>query len=191
MGAYPVLRRFTHDEYLELERASDTRSEYVDGQIYAMAGGTYQHDTLVANTIFLLQSQLKGGSCKVHTSSFRIAVSRQGPAFYPDVSMICGKPEFLDGTQDCALNPTVLIEVLSKSTRKYDSLTKLPLYQQIPVIRDILLISQFGVSVEHHFRGPRGKWIIEKLEGHSATLALKSVSASLPLSELYDGWTRS
>lgn len=187
MGAFPVLRRFTSEEYLQLERASDTRHEYLDGLIYDMAGGTLHHDSLVVNSMVLLQNQFKSGRCAVRSPNFRIAISPTGPHFYPDLSVICGKPEFLDSTMDCALNPTVVIEVLSKSTRKYDRETKVALYREIPALRHIVLISQFAVLVERHFRTPAGKWKREKLEDRGLTLELTAVGSSLPLAGIYEG----
>ena len=187
MGAYPVLRRFTSEEYLRLERASETKHEFVDGLIFAMAGGTRSHDRILMNTSFLLQSQLRGGKCDVLSGSFRIAISNNGPHFYPDLSVICGKPQFLDSTTDCALNPSVVVEVLSKSTRRYDRETKVAAYQTIPSMRHIVLISQFTVQIEHHFRAAGGKWKIQKLDDLDATLGLTAVGASLPLAGIYEG----
>jgi len=184
MGAYPALRRFTPSEYLRLERAAELRSEYIDGQIYAMAGGTLTHDRIVMNATFLLQSQLRGGRCEVHSSELRIAVSKQGPFFYPDLSVICGEIQNLDTRQDCVLNPSLIVEVQSKSTRKYDREVKVGWYQQIPALQHILLLSQTVVFVEHHFRNPDGDWAVSD---RAATLRIGSLSVALPLAELYDG----
>ena len=163
MGAYPVLRRFTSDEYLRLERASDTRHEFFDGLIYAMAGGTRTHDRVVMNASFLLQRQLRGGNCDVLSGNFRIAISAQGPQFYPDLSVICGQAHYLDSTTDCALNPSLVLEVLSKSTRRYDREVKVAQYKEIPAMLHIVLISQFTVDVEHHFRKAGGKWNVMEI----------------------------
>lgn len=134
----------------------------------------------------LLQNKLKGGKCSVRSPNFRIAISAQGPHFYPDLSVICGKPQFLDESMDCALNPSVVIEVLSKSTRKYDREFKVAYYREIPALRHIVLISQFAVSVEHHFRASGGKWKTEHLDDRKATLDLTAVGASLPLAGIYE-----
>ena len=189
MSAYPVLRRFTPEEYLRLERASRTKNEYVDGLIYAMAGATFSHDRIVMNATFLLQSQLRDGKCTVNSADFRIAVSQGGPYFYPDLSVICGKPKFLDDSLDCAMNPVVVVEVLSKSTRKFDRETKVERYYEVPTLRHIVLISQFAVAVEHHFRVKGGKWRTEKLETLESAVKLAAVGASLPLAAIYDRMT--
>jgi Uma2 family endonuclease len=185
MGAYPILRRFTPEEYLALERASETRNEYVDGLIYAMAGGTYKHDRLSVKLMMMLQNQFGDGNCNVCSANFRIAVSKRGPFFYPDLSVICGEPEFLDESMDCALNPSAVIEVLSKSTRKYDRETKVAHYCKIPSLRHVVLISQFTVSVEHHFRARGGKWKEEKVEDRGV-VQLAAIRAALPLSGIYE-----
>src|SRR5882724_9560987 len=178
MGAYPVLRRFTHEEYLRLERASQTKNEYIDGLIYSMAGGTVHHDRVLMNTLFLLQSHLRGGKCEVRSADFRIATSSEGPYFYPDLSVFCGKLQFLDSSLDCGLNPSVVVEVLSKSTKKYDRETKVVLYREIPALRHIVLISQVAVAVEHHFRMSSGKWKTEMLDDRGAKLQLTAIGAS-------------
>ena len=148
----PVIKRFTVEEYLRFERASTAKSEFVNGQIYAMAGGTSDHARIVVNMAVRLGNQLEDGDCDVWTSDFRIAVSPTGPEFYPDLSVTCGEPQFLDDTQDCALNPVVLFEVLSKSTAKYDRETKVAWYREIPAARHIVLVSQHIIAVEHYVR---------------------------------------
>ena len=151
MGAYPILPRFTPEEYLRLERASRTKNEYVDGLIFAMAGATFKHDNIAVNTLVLLQNQLRGGKCSVRSADFRIATSQQGPYFYPDLSVICGKPQFLDDSLDCALNPSVVVEVLSKSTRKYDRETKVARYSEIPTLRHIVLFRSSRLTLSITF----------------------------------------
>lgn len=186
MGAYPVLRRFTVEEYLRFERASTAKSEFVNGQIYAMAGGTSDHARIVVNMAVRLQNQLEDGKCEVWTSDFRIAVSPTGPEFYPDLSVICGEPQFLDDTQDCALNPVVLFEVLSKSTAKYDRETKVAWYREIPTARHIALVSQHIIAVEHYVRLSSGEWKTEKLTDLAAVLELPAIDATLTLSAIYN-----
>ena len=187
MGAYPALRRFTPEEYLKFERASATKNEYIDGQIFAMAGGTIDHARISMNVAGDLRVQLKGGPCEVLPADFRIGVSDRGPYFYPDLSVICGAPELLDNSRDCALNPVVVFEVLSKSTRRYDRETKSALYREIPTLRHIVLISQSTVSVEHFFRQQLGtEWKTEKLTSRESSLVLPAIHAILALDGIYD-----
>ena len=185
MGAYPVLRRFTPEEYLRLERASLSRNEYVDGMIYAMAGGTFEHDRIIKNIERELEPQLRRGTCETRSADFRIGVSRKGPYFYPDLSVICGEPEFLDSSRDCALNPVAVFEVLSKSTSKYDRETKVAGYREIPSIRHIVLISQYTVSVEHHFRLGNGKWKLQRLDDRASAVEMAGIGATLTLAGIY------
>jgi len=137
--------------------------------------------------VTLLQTQLSGGNCRTHSADLRIAVSKRGPFFYPDLSVICGEPALTDKTRDCALNPTVVIEVLSKSTRKYDREVKVARYTEIPTLRHTVLISQQAIFIEHHFRTPDGKWKIDKLDDRKASLGLAAVNAVLPLAKIYEG----
>ena len=186
MGAYPIPRLFTLREYLRIERAAQTKSEYVDGQIFAMAGGANEHEMIGVNLLVLLQNQFKGGQCRARSADFRIAVSKTGPLFYPDVSVICGEPEFLDSSRDCAMNPVAIFEVLSRSTQKYDRETKTGYYRQMPSLRHIVLISQFAVDVEHHFLAADNAWQVEHLTGPATRLELRAVPASLVLSDIYE-----
>ena len=186
MGAYPVLRRFTVQEYLRLERTSAARNEFIDGQIFARAGGTSEHARIVVNATVGLENQLEAGTCGVWPSDFRIAASPTGPEFYPDLSVICGEPQFLDDSRDCALNPVVLFEVLSRSTAKYDRETKAAWYREMPTVRHIVLISQYAVAVEHHFRLPNAKWKVEKLTDRAAVLKLPEIQATLTLGGIYN-----
>ena len=186
MGTYPVLRRFTPEEYLQLERASISKNEYVDGLIYAMAGGTMEHARIVKNVDRALERQLEGGTCETGSADFKIAISDSGPYFYPDLSVICGEPELLAGGRDGAKNPVVVVEVLSKSTRKYDRDTKAVLYKEIPSIRHILLISQYSLAVEHQVRGRSGRWNAETFTGRASTVKLSAIGAELTLSAIYN-----
>ena len=187
MGAYPIPRRFTLQEYLRLERAAKSKSEFIDGQIFAMAGGSPEHSAISMNLAGLLYSQLKGGKCQVHSSDLKVAVSKRGPLFYPDISVICGAPELL--SRDAVLNPVAVFEVLSKSTHRYDRDTKVAYYRQIQSLRHIVLISQWAVEVEHHFLTPEGAWQVEAFGDPAATLHLSALAASLPLADIYQSVT--
>jgi Uma2 family endonuclease len=185
MGAYPVPRLFTLREYLRIERAAKSKSEFIEGQIFAMAGGSPEHSALSMNIAGLLHAPLKTTTCQVHSSDLRIAVSRQGPVFYPDISVICGPPELLDLRRDTALNPVAAFEVLSRSTHRYDRETKVGYYKQIPTLRHIVLVSQWSVDVEHHVLAADGEWKTETLVDLAGTLELAALSARLPLGDIY------
>jgi Uma2 family endonuclease len=184
-GNPQIARRFTTAEYLMIERAAKTKSEYVDGQIFARDVGSLDHARLVRKTTDLLFSQLSDRKGGARSSGLRVAVAKSGPFFYPDLSILCGEPNWLDKRHDCLLNPTVVVEVAAKTTRKYDLEVKGARYKEIATLRHIVLISQQAVSVEHYFRTADGPWKIEKLRNRELSIELTAVKASLPLAAIY------
>ncbi len=118
-------------EYLTLERQAETKSEYYAGEVFAMAGASRKHNTIVPNLLYLLVGQLKGRSCEVYNSDMRVKVSVTGLYTYPDLTVVCGKPRFDDDQEDTLLNPTVIVEVLSKSTEAYDRGEKFAMYRAL------------------------------------------------------------
>lgn len=129
-----------------------------------------EHDRIGKNIGRALWPQLEGGPCGTWSADFRIGISKRGPFYYLDLSVICGEPELLDRSRDCALKPVAIFEVASKSTRKFDRETKVARYRQIATMRHIVLISQYSVAVEHHVRGGKGEWKVEKLDDREAVL---------------------
>ncbi len=132
----------TPQDYLALERQAETKSEYYAGEVFAMAGASRKHNTIVTNLAYLLVGQLKGRSCEVYNSDMRVKVSATGLYTYPDLVVVCGKPRFDDDQEDTLLNPTVIIEVLSKSTEAYDRSEKFAQYRALELMADYLLIAQ-------------------------------------------------
>jgi Uma2 family endonuclease len=150
---------YTFAEYLALEAASDTRHEYLNGEIFAMAGGTPEHGALSANVIGELYASLRGGSCVVYTSDVRVRVRATGLDTYPDVSVACGAERDPEDT-NAVVNPVVLVEVLSDSTEAYDRGEKFAHYRRIPSLRDYLLVSQHEARVEHYRRNDDDTWTL-------------------------------
>jgi len=133
-------RRFSIEDFVRLEQYSNVRHEFIDGQIFAMGGGTPTHGALAANVIAALATQLRGKPCRVHTSDVRVRVIKTGLDTYPDVSVVCGQAE-LDRDDPLAItNPVVLVEVLSPSTAAYDQGEKLSHYQRISSLREVLFV---------------------------------------------------
>jgi Uma2 family endonuclease len=130
--AWPQLRRFTPEEYLEIERKATFKSDYLNGQIYAMAGGDPKHSAVAANVITALSMQLWDRPCQVFTSDLKVRTTPGGLFAYPDASVVCGDLEFHDNREDVVTNPVILVEVLSPSTAAYDRLVKFDQYRQIP-----------------------------------------------------------
>ena len=184
--AYPALRRFTPDEYLELERISVTKNEFVDGLIYATAGGTLEHARIIRNIDRELTPQFAGRGCETWSSDLKIAISASGPFFYPDLSVICGEPHLLDQRRDCAMNPVVVFEVLSKSTVRYDRTTKVSRFKEVASMRHIVLVSQDSYMVEHSYRDQADEWKVKLARGKSASVGLSAIDATLTLAAIYD-----
>ena len=173
------------EEYLARERATETKSEYWDGRIYAMSGGSVYHSLIAANLIAVLWPQLRGKPCRVHGSDLRISAANGKRYFYPDVSVICGPALFDDERKDTATNPTVIVEVLSESTAAYDRGPKFLSYQGIATLQEYLLVHQDQPVLEHYLRRSDDTWIYHKLEGTASGLDLPSIQCSLKLEEVY------
>ena len=179
---------YTPAQYLAMERAAETKHEYFNGRIYAMSGAQRSHVRVATNVVILLGTQLRGRPCEVFNSDMRIRVSATGLYTYPDVSALCGEPEFEDEEVDVLLNPTVLVEVLSKSTEAYDRGRKFDHYRSIPMLREYVLFEQDQARVEHYVRdGASGdRWGLTVVRGLDATLELPAVGCTLPLRDVYD-----
>ena len=184
MVAYSKSERFySEEEYLARERDAATKSEYFSGRIYAMAGASPTHNTITLNVGSELRAQLKGRPCRAFTSEQRVKVEATGLNTYPDVVVVCGEPRFQRMT---LLNPTVLVEVLSESTRTYDRADKFAHYQQIPTMSDYILIAQREVRVDHFVRGENNEWLQATATQLESVLRLDSIDCSLALAEVYD-----
>src|SRR5881396_2105310 len=152
-------------EYLRLDRQAEIKSEYFEGEMFAMAGGTRAHSRIAINVARELDSQLKATDCVVYNTDLRVKVEATGLLTYPDLSIVCGEQRFLDEEQDTLLNPTVVIEVLSDSTEAYDRGKKFEHYRQIPSCREFLLVSQREPRLEHFLRQPDGRWLLNEAVG--------------------------
>ena len=178
-------RRLTEAEYLEIERAAEFRSEFYQGEMFAMAGASPQHSLISANVIGEFRHRLKGSQCRAHTPDLRIKIEATGLCTYPDVSVICGSLQFAEGTKDTVVNPTVLVEVLSESTEAYDRGRKFEHYRQIPSLREYLLIRQTEPRVEQFIRQAEGRWLLNETTGMDKSLDLPSLGITVPLAEIF------
>src|SRR5664279_3651773 len=175
----------TPEEYLDIERKSEIRSEYIDGQMVAMSGGSERHALIAINLQGEIWSQMKGRPCKVYPSDMRVKVSPTGMYTYPDVSALCGKAEFEDGHTDTLLNPTVIIEVLSDSTELYDRGKKFAHYRRIDSLREYVLVSQNKIRVEHYRRNADA-WIFSEVSAPDAVLHLESIDCHVAVGAIYE-----
>ncbi|HYN78257.1 MAG TPA: Uma2 family endonuclease [Lamprocystis sp. (in: g-proteobacteria)] len=179
--------QLSFDDWLEGERADpEYRSEYVNGEVFAMTGARAEHNGIVTNLVRELSIQFKGRPCQVYANDMKVRVRSANAGHYPDIVAFCGAPEFLDGRRDVLMNPALIVEVLSNSTEAYDRGQKFRNYQQIPTLRDYLLVAQYQVRVEHYARGPDDRWGLTPCTALPETLTLDSVGGTLALAEVYD-----
>jgi Uma2 family endonuclease len=186
MAVPTTARKLTEAEYLALERAADHKSEFYDGEMFAMAGGSPMHSLIAANFIAAVAVRLKGSPCKAFTSDLRLKVEATGLFTYADVAVVCGSIQLSPGTNDVVLNPAVIAEILSDSTEGYDRGEKFRQYQQIPALKEYILVSQHFPRIEQ-FQRREGEWALRTAEGMSASLSLPSLKVTLELSEVFAG----
>ncbi len=176
----------TPEEYLTLERQAETKSEYWNGEMYAMAGASRTHSTIVTNVVGGLGGQLEKRPCEIYSNDMRVKVRPSGLYTYPDVVIVCEKAQFEDRHEDTLLNPTVIVEVLSPSTETYDRGAKFEFYSTLASLSDYLLVAQDRPFVGHHVRQPDGKWLLREYEGLDAIIHIASIGCDLPLIKVYN-----
>jgi Uma2 family endonuclease len=188
MAIPQAIKRYTPQEYYELERTADYRSDYYDGEIFAMAGGTSAHSLISTNIAGELRQRLKGSPCTAYESNLRLKVKATGLRCYPDVSIYCGplEQDEEDEQGETYVNPSALFEVLSPSTEGYDRGLKSQSYRRIESLRAYVLISQRAPFAEIYERQSNGSWLLLEANGLDATLEIRSLGISLPLAEVYD-----
>lgn len=177
------LHRYTYREYLALEQSANVRHEFLDGEIYAMAGGTREHAAICANIISSLSAQLRGRGCQAHSSDLRIRVLETGLATYPDVTVVCGHAELDPDDRNTVTNPTLLVEILSPSTAAYDRGEKLEHYKKIPSLREIVLVAHDERLVEVWLRVENDAW--SRREARNGSLVLTAVECTLHVDDVY------
>ena len=174
------------EDYLALERRSETRSEYLDGEIFTMTGASRRHNLLAGNIYTASRTQLRQRGCEVYFSDMRVKVPATGLYTYPDVVVACDKPQFEDAEIDTLLNPKVIVEILSKSTEDYDRGTKFLHYRTLPSLTEYLLVAQDQVYVEHYLRQNEG-WLLTETGRREDVVELPTLGARLAVAEVYDG----
>ncbi len=182
-------RRLTLEEYFAIERAAPYKSEFFDGEMFAMAGATSVHNIIKSNLEGELYGRLKGGPCRTMSSDQRVKVDRTGLVTYPDIVIYCGQLEFAVEDQDTISNPVAIIEVLSPSTEKYVRGTKFRNYQLIPSFKEYILVDQDEAVCERFIRQEDGSWALVSFVGIESELVFTSVEARIPLKDIYTGVT--
>ncbi|MBI2568898.1 MAG: Uma2 family endonuclease [Candidatus Schekmanbacteria bacterium] len=176
----------TTEEYLALERTAEYKSEYLAGDIFAMADASERHASIVANLMYILVGQLKERPCKAYANDLRLKVNPAGLYTYPDILVVCGTPHFADEQHDTLLNPVVLIEVLSESTEAYDRGKKFDHYRTLPSVSDYLLVSQDQHKIEHFVRQPDNRWLFAAYTTLDDVVEIASIACALLLRDVYD-----
>jgi Uma2 family endonuclease len=188
MSAVPK-PKLTAAEYLAIERQASFKSEYLNGEMFAMAGASLPHTRIKDNLARALNNQFDGGPCVAVTSDLRVRVSATVLYTYPDVVVYCGPPEFDDDKFDTLINPRVIIEVLSDSTERYDRGPKFRHYKQLESLQEYVLVAQDEPACDRFVRGPEETWMVKTFTGLDGELEFGTVEARIPLSEVYAGVT--
>ena len=185
----PLKRKkyFSPDEYLEFERAALDKHEYFDGEIFAMAGSSFEHAIIATNIATSINTQLKKSRCRTSSGDLRVHVPKTGLYTYPDVITVCGEPQFLADTYlDTLLNPDLIVEVLSPSTAGYDQGEKFEHYRTIDSLKEYVLVWQDKKRVARYTKRDDGSWILNDFIGEDAAIKLSSIDCSLSMEDIYD-----
>ena len=182
--------RLTPEEYLAIESLATVKSEYRDGEMYAMSGASFEHTAITSNTQGQLYVRLRGGLCRPLIPDQRVHVPNTQLYVYPDITVLCAPPQFADIGRTTVSNPTLIVEVLSPSTERYDRTEKFWNYQGLPSLSDYLLISQDTPVVEHFFRRMTGEqpgqWLYEVSKGLDTVVKLPALGIEIPLRDIYE-----
>lgn len=173
------------EEYLAIERKAEYKSEYIDGVMYAMAGGSERHNIIVANLIISTGLQLRDRPCRVYPSDLKVRVPNSKKLFYPDVSIVCGETMYDDEHKDIMLNPVLILEVLSDTTAGLDRGKKFLSYQQIESLQEYVLVGQDEILVEKYERQKNETWLYSKAKDVEATINLPSIQCEISIRDIY------
>jgi Uma2 family endonuclease len=179
-------RYYTPEEYLELEEQAEYRSEYRDGEIIAMTGGTTNHNKIALNFAASLKYGLRKKNYDVYISDVRLWILRYRQHTYPDIMIIQGEPIYATENNTTVMNPLLIAEVSSKSTSNYDQSDKFMYYRSIPEFKEYILINQYQYHVMQYVKTNDGKWIFTELESESDILTLQTIDFQIALSEIYE-----
>jgi Uma2 family endonuclease len=185
MSTRPVIY-LTPEQYLEIERKAEFRSEYINGEMFAMAGGTRNHGKIAAHTLKKLVEQLSGSACDATGSDTRVYSVQYSVLTYPDVVVTCGPDKLLDGRRDTLTDATVIVEVLCPATKAYDRGEKFRIYRSLSSFSDYLLLAQDEMRAEHYGRQTDGSWLFREFTEPGDVIELKSINCRLQLRSLYE-----
>lgn len=185
MGLAIEKKILTSEEYLDIERKAEFKSELINGEMYALAGVTRKHNRIALNLATFLNNFLSDSQCRVYFADLRVQVSKTGMFTYPDLVLTCGNEIMADKQKDTLLNPKCILEVLSDSTEKYDRGEKFSHYQNLESLDEYILVSQNQPRVESFLRQKDNKWLYQKVEGLENELFINVIEAKIKLDEIY------
>ena len=177
----------TVSEYFDHDQRSDDKLEYFYGIIVAQAGATARHNTIVTNVIGHLFPQLRRQGCRIYPSDLRIQAIDQRVYTYPDLTIVCGTPQFLEPSEFTLINPTIIMEILSPSTAAKDRNEKLVYYRSIASLQEYILIDQNSLYVQRYTRQTAHFWYVHLTDTREAVIPLEAVGVSLPMDAIYEG----
>lgn len=181
----PAVKMISVAEYLEMEDASLEKHEYIDGEVLAMAGASFAHNQLVANMLGSIWNFLKDKPCRIYGSDLKVAAKTESAFVYPDLTIVCNGPKFLEGRKDIVTNPVVIIEVLSEATGDYDHGKKFMLYRQVPSLQEYILISSMEMRVEKYVRNASGSWTLTEFCNGEDEFLIDVIGYKTSVAELY------
>ncbi len=184
MSTVPITY-LTPEQYLELDRASDVKNEYWYGEMYAMAGGSPPHSCVINRIQTALTVRLDDRDCVVFNADLRVSVRWDTLITYPDATVVCGEPQYVDDRFDTVTNPILVAEILSPSTAIKDRGAKAVLYRQVPSMREILLVEPSPVFIEHYWKLANGHWELETITDQAAVIKFPSLDCEIPVGEIY------
>jgi Uma2 family endonuclease len=173
-------------EYLAREDAAEFRSEYRDGEIFAMAGGSFDHNRIAGNLFERLRANLKGKPCEVFMSDVKVWIDVAQSFTYPDLVVVCGGPRPYEGRKDIVTNPLVLIEVLSESTKNYDRVEKFDLYRSLPSLREYIVVNQYAVEIHQFYREAPFRWVLTEYRELDNVLKFSSFDFQISVRDIYE-----
>lgn len=185
MGALPVMTGMTVEEYLAFEEQSEEKHEYYGGEVFAMAGAGFNHNVIAGNCIADIHLHLRGKNCIVTPGDLKIQIESMNLFTYPDISVICGTPQFFQNRKDSVTNPAVLIEVISPSTADYDHGKKFAFYRMIPSLKEYVLISATEILVEIYKKQSTFKWEFTEYRTLEESITIDAIGLTLQVADLY------
>jgi Uma2 family endonuclease len=176
----------TPDEYFVMEKAAEYKHEYYHGEIFVMTGASFNQNLIAGNIFARIHASLQLSDCYVFMSDMRVQIDPAKHYTYPDMSIVCGEINFVDGRDDTINNPIVIVEILSESTRDYDRGSKFKAYRKIKSLQDYILVDQYSFYIEYFYKNEHGKWVLDEYAKLNDTIKIRSIDIELSLETIYD-----